>query len=79
MMATTSHFVFHFHSEDERSMKSLIDQSEVFRKEIIEDIGINFEEKTRVYLALSSSKYQEIQPGEGVPSWSAGVAYPGLT
>jgi len=59
-------------------MKSLIDQSEVFRKEIIEDIDINFEDKTRVYLAPSSREYQEIQPGEGVPLWSAGVAYPGL-
>ena len=59
-------------------MKSLIDQAEVFRREIVEDLGIDFEEKTKVYLAPSSREYQEIQPGEGVPSWSAGVAYPGL-
>ncbi len=78
MEISTHHFVFYFHSQDERLMKSLIDQAEVLRREIVEDLGIDFEEKTKVYLAPSSREYQEIQPGKGVPSWSAGVAYPGL-
>lgn len=48
------------------------------RGEIVEDLGFDFKGITQVYLAPSPSKYQEIQPGQWVPSWSAGVAYPGL-
>ena len=75
---STPHFVFYFHSEDERLMGSLIEQAEVLRREVVEDLAIDFEEKTKVYLAPSFRKYQEIQPGGEIPSWSAGVAYPGL-
>ena len=75
---STSHFAFYFHSQDERLMKSLIEEAEGLRREIVEDLGINFEEKTKVYLAPSFRKFQEIQPGREIPSWAIGVAYPSL-
>jgi hypothetical protein len=74
----TSHFVFHFHTQDKKLMKSLIDDAEVMRREIVNDLGVDFKEKTKVYLAPSFRKYQEIQPGGKAPSWSAAVAYPSL-
>jgi len=74
----TSHFFFYFHSQDKKLMKSLIHDAEVLREEIMKDLGIDFKEKTKVYLAPSFRKYQEIQPGGEVPSWSAAVAYPRL-
>lgn len=78
MRIGTSHFVFYFHSQDKGLMKSLIDDAEALRREIVKDLGIDFKEKTKVYLAPSFKKYQEIQPGGEIPSWSAGVAYPSL-
>ncbi|NVM26077.1 MAG: hypothetical protein HWN70_09225 [Desulfobacterales bacterium] len=75
---STPHFVFYFHSQDERLMRSLIDQAEGLRREVVEDLGIDFEERTKVYLAPSSRKFQEIQPKGKVPSWAVGVAYPSL-
>ena len=44
----------------------------------MEDLGIDFEERTKVYLAPSFRKFQEIQPGGEIPSWAIGVAYPSL-
>jgi len=78
MRMGTTHFVFYFHPQDKQLMKSLIDDAEVLREEIMKDLGIDFKEKTKVYLAPSFRKYQEIQPGGEVPSWSAAVAYPRL-
>jgi len=78
MGINTSHFAFYFHAQDERLMRSLIDQAEELRKGIVEDLGIDFEERTRVYLAPSFKEFQEIQPGGKIPSWSVGVAYPSL-
>ncbi len=78
MGISTAHFVFYFQSQDERLMRSLIDQAEGLRRRIMEDLGIAFEERTKVYLAPSSRKFQEIQPRREIPSWSVGVAYPGL-
>jgi len=78
MRMGTPHFFFYLHSQDKQLMKSLIDDAEVLREEIIKDLGIDFKEKTKVYLAPSFRKYQEIQPGGEVPSWSAAVAYPRL-
>ncbi len=75
---STSHFVFYFHSQDERIMRSLIDQAEGLRREIVEDLGIEFEERTKVYLAPSSRKFREIQPRGEISSWAVGVAYPSL-
>jgi hypothetical protein len=75
---STSHFVFRFHSQDKKVMKSLIDDAEALRGEIVKDLGIDFKEKTKVCLAPSIRKYQEIQPGGEIPSWSAAVAYPSL-
>jgi hypothetical protein len=75
---STSHFIFYFHSQDKKVMKSLIDDAEALRREIVKDLGIDFKEKTKVCLTPSIRKYQEIQPGGEVPSWSAAVAYPSL-
>lgn len=44
----------------------------------MDDLGIDFEERTKVYLAPSFRKFQEIQPGGEIPSWAVGVAYPSL-
>jgi hypothetical protein len=74
----TPHFSFYFHVRDERLMRSLIDQAEGWRREIVEDLGIAFEDRTKVYLAPSSREFQEIQPRGEIPSWSVAVAYPGL-
>lgn len=74
----TPHFAFYFHAQDERLVRSLIDQAEELRRGIVEDLGIDFEERTRVYLAPSSKKFQEIQPKGEIPPWSVGVAYPSL-
>ena len=78
MEINTPHFAFCFHSRDERLMRSLIDQAEGMRREIVEDLGIDFNERTKVYLAPSLRKFQEIQPKAKIPSWSAAVAYPSL-
>ena len=59
-------------------MKSLLNDAEALRREVVEDLGIDVKEKTKIFVAPSLKKYQEIQPGRGVPSWSAAVAYPGL-
>jgi len=59
-------------------MKSLLDDAEALRREVVKDLGIDFKEKTKVYVAPSFKKYQEVQPGGEVPSWSAAVAYPSL-
>jgi hypothetical protein len=75
---STSHFVFYFHSQDERLMRSLIDQAEGLRRRIMEDLGIDFEERTKVYLAPSFRKFQEIQPRGEIPFWAVGIAYPSL-
>ncbi len=75
----TAHFVFYFHVNDAKLMKSLIDQSEELRREITGNLGIDFEEKTRVYLSPSSGNFQAIQPGGKIPCWSAGVAYPAIS
>ena len=75
---TTSHFAFYFHPGDERLARSLIDRAEGMRTEIVEDLGFDFKGITQVYIAPSPKRYQEIQPGGWVPSWSAGVAYPSL-
>ena len=75
---STSHFVFYFHSKDKRLIESLINDAETFRGDIVKDLGIDFKEKTKVYLAPSFRQYQELQPGGEVPSWSAAVAYPRL-
>jgi len=75
---STPHFIFYFHLQDKRVMKSLLDDAEALRREVVKDLGIDFKEKTKVYVAPSFKKYQEVQPGGEVPSWSAAVAYPSL-
>jgi hypothetical protein len=73
----TPHFAFSFQSQDERTIRSLIEESEELRREIVTDIGLDVEGVTRVYLASSQKMFQEIQPGGKIQSWSAAVAYPG--
>lgn len=74
----TEHFIFFFSAKDEKLMKSFMPRAEAARRDIVGNLGMEFNEKTMVYLATSSRSYQEIQPYKSVPSWSAGVAYPGL-
>jgi predicted metallopeptidase len=74
----TSHFVFYFHAEDEGIATSLTAQAERIRGEIVEDLGLDLDEVTTVYLAHSLREYAEIQPRGWVAAWSAAVAYPSL-
>ena len=74
----TSHFVFYFHLRDKKIIEYLIENSDKIRRDIMKDLGVDFMEKTKVYLAPSFRQYQELQPGGEVPSWSAAVAYPDL-
>ncbi len=78
MTVNTAHFSFYFQARDKRLMRSLIDQAEGLRRRVMEDLGTDFGESTRVYLAPSSRKFQEIQPRGEIPSWSVAVAYPSL-
>jgi hypothetical protein len=77
-VVNTSHFTFYFAPQDERLIRPLIEDSEALRKGIVEDLGIEFEEKTRIYLAPSVRQYRELQPYGKAPDWSIGLAYPGL-
>jgi predicted metallopeptidase len=74
----TSHFVFYFHEKEHGIAASLAAQAERIRGEIVEDLGLDFDEVTTVYLAHSLKEYAEIQPRGWVPTWSAAVAYPSL-
>jgi len=74
----TSHFVFYFHEKEHGLAASLAAQAERIRGEIVEDLGLDFDEVTTVYLAHSLKEYAEIQPRGWVPTWSAAVAYPSL-
>ena len=74
----TSHFVFYFHVKDEGVATSLTAQAERIRGEIVEDLGLDFNEVTTVYLAHSLREYAQIQPRGWAPTWSAAVAYPSL-
>jgi hypothetical protein len=75
---TTTHFEFYFSSQDERVIKPLIDEAEGLRAEIVKDLGFDFKDTTKVYLAPSLKTFREIQSGLRVQSWSVGVAYPHL-
>lgn len=72
----TPHFSFSFHSQDERAIRSLIQEAEGLRQEIIRDLGLDLEGVTAVYLASSQKTFQEIQPGGKILAWAAAVAYP---
>jgi len=74
----TSHFVFYFHEKEHGVAASLAAQAERIRREIVEDLGLDFNEITRVYLAHSLREYVDMQPRGWVPTWSAAVAYPSL-
>ena len=74
----TTHFVFYYHTNDEGLAASLASRAERIRGEIAEDLGLDYAEVTRVYLAHSLREYAELQPRGWVPTWSAAVAYPGL-
>jgi predicted metallopeptidase len=72
----TSHFVFYFREKEQGLAASLAAQAERIRREIVEDLGLDFNEVTTVYLAHSLRDYVEVQPRGWVPTWSAAVAYP---
>jgi hypothetical protein len=73
----TPHFAFSFYPEDERTVRSLIEEAEGLRREITADLGLEPEGVTRVYLAPTSTMYQALQPAGKIHDWSAAVAYPG--
>jgi hypothetical protein len=72
----TPHFSFSFYPEDERAVRSLIEEAEGLRREITTDLGLDPEGVTKVYLASSLNMYQALQPGGKIHDWSAAVAYP---
>lgn len=75
----TDHFSLYFLPKDKAIAKNLLRQAESIRDRIIDDLGVEWEIKTRVYLAHSEESFQQLQPQEKkVPDWAVGTAYPTL-
>ncbi|UCD83765.1 MAG: hypothetical protein JSU92_10780 [Deltaproteobacteria bacterium] len=75
----TPHFVLRYHPTEQTVADILFPKMEELRSPIIRDLGVNFADKTTIFLASSDQEFQELQPhGARLPSWSVGVAYPRL-
>lgn len=75
----SQHFILRYNPTEEKVAKVLFPRLEELRSPVIRDLGVDFPEKTTVFLASTIQEYQELQPkGSQLPSWSVGVAYPRL-
>jgi hypothetical protein len=75
----TKHFSFYFLPIDKPIAVDLMHQVESIRSQIIDDLGVEWETKTKVYLAHSEEIFQQLQPQKKkVPGWVVGMAYPAL-
>ncbi len=75
----SQHFVLRYQPTEEKVAKVLFPRLEELRSPIIRDLGVDFPEKTTIYLASTAQEFQDLQPkGSQLPSWSVGVAYPRL-
>jgi hypothetical protein len=75
----TEHFCFYFLPSDKPLANHLMHRAEDLRAQIISDLGVEFESKTRVYLAISEEEFQKLQPQKSKkPVWVDGIAYPAL-
>jgi hypothetical protein len=75
----SQHFILRYNQTEEKAAKILFQRLEELRSPIILDLGVDFPEKTTIYLASTAQEFQELQPqGSQLPSWSVGVAYPRL-
>lgn len=71
------HFIISFSASDTSVAQELKRESGKIRKKIIEDIGIDFDEKTGIIISPTIETFQKDQPGgTWLPLWAAGVAYP---
>ena len=73
---TTENFAFLYPPGQRAAAQRLADQAEELRKKTLQMIGVDFKERTRVYLAPDRETYESIQPRSIVPEWSVGVAFP---
>ncbi len=75
----SQHFSFFYQAADSKIAAYLISRAEPARKDIMADLGLEFEAKTRVYIAPSRAEFQKLQPQQDKsPSWASALAYPGL-
>ncbi len=75
----TRHFILRYHPTEQKAAKILFQRLEELRSPVIRDLGVDFTEKTTIFLASTAQEFQDLQPqGNQLPSWSAGVAYPRL-
>jgi len=75
----TQHFSFYFLPVDKSIAADLMRRVESVRSQIIDDMGGEWDNKTKVYLAHSEDRFQQLQPQEKkVPDWVVGMAYPAL-
>jgi len=75
----TRHFILRYQLTEQKVANILFQKLEELRSPIIRDLGVDFTEKTTIFLASTAQEFQDLQPqGSQLPSWSAGVAYPRL-
>ncbi len=75
----SQHFILRYHPTEQKVAKILFQRLEELRSPVIRDLGVDFPEKTTIYLASTAQEFQDLQPkGSQLPSWSVGVAYPRL-
>jgi hypothetical protein len=75
----TPHFILFYDAKDNNIARYLISRAEGARQEIIANLGLAFESKTRVYIAPSRAEFRKLQPQEDKsPGWVSALAYPKL-
>ncbi len=75
----TEHFFFYFLPSDKPLANHLMHRAEDVRAQIVSDLGVEFANKTRVYLAANEDEFRQLQPQKSKkPVWVDGLAYPAL-
>lgn len=76
--ATTPRFVFYATPDAVGAARALSKHAEAIRTRIAEDVGTDYQGRSQIRVALGEAEFQALQPrGAKVPSWAAGVAFPG--
>lgn len=76
--AQTPRFVFYATPRARAAARALAARAEGVRDAIAGDLGRDYPGRTEVRVAEDASAFQALQPpGAHVPSWAAGVAFPG--
>ena len=75
----TRHFSFYFLPSEKPVADQLAQRAESIRTQVIDDLGVEFATKTRVYLARTEDEFRALQPQKDKkPAWVEGIAYPAL-